>query len=151
MSGLALLIAIVIASYLIKNLIWNSQWETTSPINAGRKYFSIAFFYSIIIKSSEIIFVSKSFDVAVAKSVIAIFVISIFGFVVGLLIFRFGNKNSKGQNDEDLWGVALNAVKTNNKDSNIRAKSLAETNGDNEKATALYLKKRVKYLKNKPK
>jgi hypothetical protein len=149
MSGLALLIAIVIASYLIKNLIWNSQWETTSPIDSGRKYFSIAFFYSIIIKSIEIIFVSKSFDVAVAKSVIAIFVISIFGFIVGLLIFRFGNKNSKGQNDEDLWGVALNEVESNNKDSNIWAKSLAEANGDNEKATALYLKKRVKYLKNK--
>ena len=151
MSGLALLIAIVIASYLIKNLIWNSQWETTSPIDSGRKYFSIAFFYSIIIKSIEIIFASKSFDVAVAKSVIAIFVISIFGFIVGLLIFRFGNKNSKGQNDEDLWVVALNEVESNNKDSNIWAKSLAEANGDNEKATALYLKKRVKYLKNKPK
>jgi hypothetical protein len=148
MSGFALLIAIVIASYLIKNFIWNSQWETTSPIDSGRRYFSIAFFYSIVIKSIETIFVSKSLDIALAKSAIGIFIISILGFVVGLLIFRFSNNNSENQDNEDYWSVALNEIESNNKDSNIWAKSLAEANGDNEKAAAVYLKKRVKYLKN---
>jgi lysylphosphatidylglycerol synthetase-like protein (DUF2156 family) len=147
MSGIALLIAIVVVSYLIKNSIWNTNWLVTSSIDSARKYCSIGFFASTLITSTTTIFTANNIETSIVKSIIGIIFITMLGFLIGFLFYKLSNKShSSNEKEDSLWETALDEIEQNNKDAATWAKAISESMGDTDKAKAIYLRKRVEAL-----
>lgn len=74
------------------------------------------------------------------------------GFLIAYFWRKFRNKSSThvaNLNDDSLWAQALSETEGTNRENGLWAKCLAESNGVTEVAKAIYIKLRVKQLKNK--